>query len=100
MNDSNETYEAVCRLATFLSQQSEDTGSHHRMRYLALGNYLKHTGLKTSQGKPYSDHHAKAIAVMIDHCWDYVVEKYGEEAADTIYRGFCDQNGVNQSRNS
>lgn len=97
--ERNESFEAIYRLADFLHDETQRTGVHHQMGYLAAANFLKHSGYTNSGGEPYDDTHAKAAGVLIDRAWEYAKDKYGRPSADKIFRAFCDKDGINRSRN-
>jgi len=95
---NTESFEAIYRMADFLQKESDRDGVHHNMGFLALANYLKHSGYKNTHGDVYEDGHAKAMAVVVDHCWDYVKSEYGDDEAEKVYLAFCDKYGKNLTR--
>lgn len=96
---NTKSFEAIYRLANFLDQESQREDIPHMMGYLALANYLKHSGYKNSDGEIYDDSHPKAAAVLVDRCWDYVEREHGREEAEKVFRAFCDKDGSNRRRN-
>jgi len=93
MSESNETYEAVYRLASALFEEYESTGIEGFITYQELARILNRFGYEKQSGGEYTETHGKALGQMASAAWWYVHDKYGEDAAHKVYWTIRDEHG-------
>lgn len=87
----NEIHEAVYEYAKFLRSKG------WRTTYGAIGDWMKHSGLKKKNGEPYEGS-ARGAARVITSTYDYVEQKYGPDQAQVVFYAFCNDSGLHNSR--
>ena len=93
MSETNDTYEAVYRIACALYAEYENAGVEGYITYRELARILNRFGYEKQSGGAYSESHGKALGQMASAAWWYVRDHHGEGEADKIYRTIRDEHG-------